>query len=458
MAAPRPSELAAARWYPRAGVEPAALSALLESAAAALAAAPSEQKSSRRKTMHALALEGEEVDHLLKTNDYRGVARLGRLRRSKARAELARACEVAARGVPTPLPVAAGELRRYGLLERCFLLVPLVAGAVDLERRAETPGPPRERRACARELGALARHMHDAGVFQEDFAPNNFLWRPDPAPRLWAIDFERARLRAPLPHAARRFLLAKLDRRLARASAASRMRFLLAYAGGDRAGARRWWRELEAHAPRLARRDTRRWQRTATRSSRRFAPVERGAWRGWMRRDADAAALRALLDPPDDAGAPAASYLVRSLGALSRRQAARAWALAQVLWHRGGATPRPLALLRSRTDARIVFERPPGSQRLDRIASPRDLETHLALAVDRLLALGARAESLTADRFAVSVQGGGVWLLDPLVLAPERSPLPDLHRQARRCAALLARVASEEARPTPPRGARVARA
>jgi len=280
--------------------------------------------------------------------------------------------------------------------------------------------------------------MHDAGVFQEDFAPNNFLWRAAPPTTLWAIDFERTRLRASLSHADRRFLLAKLDRRLADASSASRMRFLLAYAAGDRSAARRWWRELEAQAPRLARRDCGRLLRTATRASRRFAPFERGDWRGWARREADPAALVALCESARRGLAPD-GYLVRPLGALSDRQAARAWALALLLWQRAGASPKPLALLRSRAASAIAFERPLGCAPLDTVADRRPLEARLAVALDRLLVLGARAESLTVDRLAVAPQGRGVWLLDPLVLAPERPPAPGVHRLARACAARLIR-------------------
>ena len=442
MAFPLARELAEARWYPRAGIDRASLAAVLERAAAVFVTGAAERKSSRGKWLHAFALEAREPDHLLKTNDYRGVPWFRRLRRSKSRAELALACAVAGRGVPTPLPLAAGELRRGGMLQRCFLVVPLVAGAVDLEQRhAERGGPPRERRAWTHELGALARRMHDAGVFQEDFAPNNFLWRAAPPPTLMAIDFERARLRGPLSHAARRFLLAKLDRRLADASGAARMRFLLAYSMGDRAAARRWWRELEAQAPRLARRDYGRLRRITTRPSRRFAPLERGDWRGWTRRDADPAVLAAICEVAREKCANGAiGYLVHPLGVLSRRRAARAWALAQLLWQRSGASPKPLALLRSRAAAAIAFERPPGCQPLDTVADRRPLEARLAIALDRLMVLGARAELLSADRLAVAPSGRGVWLLDPLVLAPERPPPPDVHRLARVAAARLARA------------------
>ena len=50
--------------------------------------------------------------------------------------------------------------------------------SLDLRRLwLEESSPPRERHALVTAFGALSRQVHDAGVFQDDFAPNNFLVR-----------------------------------------------------------------------------------------------------------------------------------------------------------------------------------------------------------------------------------------------------------------------------------------
>jgi len=402
MAAPSARELADARWWPGPGLGAEGLAALLARAGVALAAGAIDLKSSRRKALYPLALGAGAVDHLLKVNDYRGVAWLRRLRRSKSRRELARARAAAARGVPTPVPAAAGELRRAGVLQRCYLLVPRVPGAVDLlVMHRERLGDARERRAWTRELGALTLRMHCAGVYQADLAPNNFLWRPAPSPRLWAVDFERVRLSRPLSRTARRLLLAKLDRHFADASAAGRMRFLVAYTAGDRSAARSWWRALEAYAPHLARRDLAHWRRTALRASRRFAPVEQAGFSGWARREAPLGDLSRALEAERES-----AVWVHALGAAGVRSAGRAWSLAQVLWQRA-LSPLPLALLRRGGEAWLLFARAPGGQRLAG-ADPGAARRALALALDRLLALGADCEDLEPDDFVLECGPLGV--------------------------------------------------
>ena len=81
---------------------------------------------------------------------------------------------------------------------------------------------------------------HEAGIDQDDLAPNNFLLTPDGG--LQMIDFERARLGSQVAADARARALAKLDRELAGASLADRGRFLRGYCRGERAEWRRLWR------------------------------------------------------------------------------------------------------------------------------------------------------------------------------------------------------------------------
>jgi len=427
MCAPSGRELARARWWPGPALAPAELAGIVARAGDVLTGAR-ERKRSRRKALYALALRSAEPDHLLKVNDYGEVPWLRRLRRSRSRLELERARAVAARGIATPLPLAAGELRRRGALERCYLLVPLVPGAIDgaafwLGR----VGDAAERRLWSRELGAFARAMHDAGVFQEDFAPNNFLWRRGAAPRLWAVDFERVALRRSLSLDARVRLLAKLARHLATASAAACMRFLLAYAGGDRAAARRWWRAVERELPRLAQRDLAHFRRIAIRASRRFAPVAHGGFRGFARREAPLPALCGAIQAGSEA-----EFWIHPLGPVGERDARRAWALAQVLAQRS-LSPPPLALLRGRVGAWLVSSRASEERRLDGAPAARPA---LAVALDRLLAIGADCSGLAPRSFALARGRGPALLLEPREIAAG-APVANRRRRSRALAAEL---------------------
>lgn len=433
-----PLDAGGVRWWPGPGVERARLAALAQRALAARAAGAANRKDDRRKASFLLALDGPAPDHLLKVAEYGALAPWRRLRRSKARRELAIAAALAERGVAAPVAVAAGEERRGALLVRCFELVPWLPDAADLRRvRSERSRPPGERRRLAHALGALVRRMHDAGLDQEDLAPNNFLWRPGRDPELLAIDFERARLRARVAPAARVRSLAKLDRHCAGASLAERMRFVLGYTSGSRSEARGLWRAVERDAARLLRRDAARWTRTATRPGRRFEPfvVEAGAvtWRGWRRRDAAPTAIRERLET---AAAPAAGPLwLRPLGPLREREAARAFGMALAL-HQRGVLPEPVATLRGAGGACLLLSAPPDAGALGAPTSPA-VGASLASLLDRLLAWGGLRADLRRDAFAVS--GGRVWLLDPLALDLRVAPLRDGRANAARlrAAALL---------------------
>jgi hypothetical protein len=283
----------------------------------------------------------------------------------------------------------------------------------------------------ARALGALARRAHDAGLFQDDFAPNNFLLRRAGPPELWLIDFERARMRRRVGRRARRWMLGKLERAFADAGASDRMRFLSAYTGGRRKEIRRWWRELGGFAARLFRRDLARLQRNAVAEGRRFRRLALGGWHGFAAEGIDDERILALLrapGPPALAGAGPvidtleASWRVRYAG-LSRAQSRRLWARAHALAGREGLGAEPLALVERGGATTLLLARPPGALRL----RPESDLPHAAAAVRalllRLAAVGEVAPGLPAGALMLAPAAGGglrAALLDPASFEPAR--------------------------------------
>jgi hypothetical protein len=208
-----------------------------------------------------------EIALYVKVFELRGGARLRYwLRPSKARREQACASRVAARGFEVAAPLAVGEERRLGLLARSLSVIAERPGA-DLRALLGSRELSRERRRrLLRGFATLARRLHDAGVDQDDFSPNNFLAAPDD--RLVLLDFERCAVGRPLGD--RRWtLLAKLARHGA-VSSSERLRFLADYLGEGcpraerRAVALRILRELA----RIRARDARRAGRAAFRPGR----------------------------------------------------------------------------------------------------------------------------------------------------------------------------------------------
>jgi tRNA A-37 threonylcarbamoyl transferase component Bud32 len=401
-----------------------------------------DRKQGRRKRSYLVSLAGTEPDHLIKVNEYRDLPWWRRLGRSKARRDLDRAAAIAARGIPTPIPLVVGETRRGVLLERCHELVPWLGDAIDLRRaRDEGIGMPGESRARAAALGMLVRRMHESGIDQRDLAPNNFLWRRAGEPLLLAIDFERARVGAAVRPRARIAALAKLDRHCAGAPASERMRFLRGYCAGDRVAARSLWRAIEAESASLLRRDAARWRRTATRRGRRFEPVgfpigARG-WRGWMRRGASLDALVRAIERRD---APGASLRLYAIEPGTTRNAARVWGLALALYQRA-VVPEPIAAIYADGHAWLALA--PTTTSLEAADRPA-----LAILLDRLLTWGGIAETLQIE--AIGCEGPRAVLLDPSALRTQDPPVASGRR-------LVARRLAEWLLATPIRDDRGAR-
>jgi hypothetical protein len=238
-------------------------------------------------------------------------------------------------------------------------------------------------------------------------------------------------------------MLAKLDRHLAGASAGNRMRFLLAYAGGDHSAAQRWWRHLAPASARLAALDLARLRRTGTADGRRFRNAAWGDWSGWALRDAPELAFAESrtagpdsADPPETLGTLVEpdGPLWRASGTASRRHARDLWATAHMLWARGGLVPRPIACLTRGGEMRLWLARDPASRTLLEFSDSPEARRAAIVLVDRLLALGRLDPWFSTRKIALARRPDGgmsAQLLDPAAFRAAR-PLRRKRRERAR--------------------------
>ncbi len=347
-----------AHWRTRDGVSPAAVRRLIHAASERLEAGARNIKFSRHKSVYFLDLEGKSrPSHLLKTFDYEGVDKLARrFRGCKAYRELQISRELELRGIRAPEALAAGEFRGGGLVTHCWLLVTFMEGARDLSRLTED-----ELRAAphlAQDLGHFCRDLHDAGLIQEDLAPNNILL--DASGKLWITDFERARLCDQVSDAERWRELARFERYMSSARMTDRVHFLRAYSRGEVLEARRHWAGVARAVRQLAREDVRRTQRAATRDGRRFRRVRWNAWRGHLAHDLEVENFAGLLGSDESASSPQLSatdsfWRVHYPKPWSKR--ARRYFANAVLLARRRLAPEPAALWVQADSAELFLKR-----------------------------------------------------------------------------------------------------
>ena len=255
------------------------------------------RESAGRKRFYRLEAAGEPALYVKVFSLPPGAARWRYfLRPSKARRERAVAARIAGLGLEVARPVAVGERRSLGLLERSFA-VTRDAGARDLRALFEAAREdPARRRELLERFASFARKLHDLGVDQDDFSPNNFLLRDDGAFVL--IDFERARLRrGPLGDRALT-QLAKLHRRDFGVTRTERLRFLRTYLGPGtgRAERRAAWKKIWPEFRRIRARDARRAAAAALSEGRNLARAG-NAW--LVRARVGAKTLRLELGPEE---------------------------------------------------------------------------------------------------------------------------------------------------------------
>ncbi|WP_111415277.1 3-deoxy-D-manno-octulosonic acid kinase [Billgrantia lactosivorans] len=135
------------------------------------------------------------------------------LERTRAFRELRLTARLHERGLPVPRPVAA-SVTHHGLTYTAALITVRIPGARALAERLPGVEP-----LLLERVGATVRRFHDAGLDHVDLNARNLLLDADD--RVWLIDLDRCRLRAPgaWPEAN----LERLGRSLAKFGAAEAM-------------------------------------------------------------------------------------------------------------------------------------------------------------------------------------------------------------------------------------------
>jgi tRNA A-37 threonylcarbamoyl transferase component Bud32 len=326
------------------------------------------------------------------------------VRPAKARMEFERALGVAARHVPTIVPVAQGVRCAGAGPSDSFLITQGLEGAESLSDFIEKvfPGfePRRQTRLrplLANALGEFVARLHDAGIVHKDLHAANLLVRleAEDRPSLYLIDLHDVSLRRPLNWRASRANLVMLNRWFAlRASRPDRFRFWRAYCrarrqlkenwpgGSNRPAFRNGACDLEERTWQSNLRFWRHRDRRCLITNRYYYRLQSETVAGCAVRDLDAGAMAKLLADPDAPfRQPGVALLKNSrsstvaefdlvvqgrvrrviykrfrittwsdpwLGLLRRAPALRSWVYGHGLRERCLPTARPLAVLHRR--------------------------------------------------------------------------------------------------------------
>ena len=142
-------------------------------------------------------------------------------------------------GIRTARPVAAGERRRFRILEKDFLITEAIEGSLTLDKFLEAhfslpllPEEIRKKRALIKDLASQMDRMHRLGVFHYDFHAGNILAKVDREdnPISFIMDLHRVSLSRKVNLRKRIVNLGQLNASLVKkVGLTDRLRFLKAY-------------------------------------------------------------------------------------------------------------------------------------------------------------------------------------------------------------------------------------
>ncbi len=151
---------------------------------------------------------------------------------SRARQEFTAAAYIRGQGILTAAPLILAEKKTLGMVSASAVVLEFIEGAQELREFFfyDRSILPVERRHVAEQFGRLTAAIFQKGVFQYDFALNNFLIRREADGfGLYFIDFERVRLKGAVTREQKINVLARLGRVGAEIALKDRLRFLRGY-------------------------------------------------------------------------------------------------------------------------------------------------------------------------------------------------------------------------------------
>ncbi len=211
-------------------------------------------------------------------------------RRGRAQQEMALAGRIKAKGIPTIVPRQTRDIRKRGLLHKSIIVTEYLPGCMNLEELLikQQLSDWHLKRKVLNEYGRLARRIHDQGIFQDDFDPNNILYQPKPDGtfQLYFIDLEKTRLVETIDAKQRIHILAKLNRMGQRLGATDQMRFLAAYLGPQtgRRERKQWARCIKREEKRVRLTDRRRAWRKSTSVGKKIGFIRHDGYQGYYRK------------------------------------------------------------------------------------------------------------------------------------------------------------------------------
>jgi tRNA A-37 threonylcarbamoyl transferase component Bud32/predicted transport protein len=211
-------------------------------------------------------------------------------RHSKADKELLLAKIITEKGIPTIVPRSVQNIRKWGLPQQSAILTEKLPDCLNLEELLLKGSLPhrRLRRKIIKKYGKLARLIHDQGIYQDDFDPNNILYQKNQngSFQLFFLDFERTRIFQNLSFKKRIHSLAKLNRMGRKLKKTDQLCFLKAYLGDNatKEDTLKWITKIQREEKKVFLHDQRKAGKECTSINRRIGFIKYKSYQGYYRK------------------------------------------------------------------------------------------------------------------------------------------------------------------------------
>ena len=202
---------------------------------------------------------------------------------SKAQREWVMARLAVSRGIPTPLPFAVGEARKWGVLKEAFLITQAISVSLPLIELVQESEKDDYIWCAAR----LIKMVHEAGLFHQDLHAGNILVQRDEG-QLYLIDLHRCKAMRKVSERRRLWNLAQFLYSINRWMATEeRERFLRLYYNEGQASEEKpaqVLKNIEMLQKKIHRRHIKSRTKRCLKNSGGFFTLKRKAWQIWARR------------------------------------------------------------------------------------------------------------------------------------------------------------------------------